>query len=187
MKRDLNQDLAYLKSAAEDLEAYLLSPVLFWPLSGSKGVSLQGESSQLTPGNLLLCKKRVNNGNWSDDERKTIGEINSRIQQILEKWQSTWQKKAAEDLAKRIKVWTDYLTNLAQSPQRLRGDYAYNVRQRVILQLLSDEIKAGEPENSLKVLDQRLRNIVQTGDFLWEKELAKGFPAELFWYLYVNP
>lgn len=187
MGRDIRYDLAYITAAAEDLEEYLLSNVLFWPLSGAKGASLQGDSAQLTPGNLLLSLTRVKSFDWSPEEAGILSKAEKTISHILERWQSNWSRKAQEDFKKRLGLWRDYLEGMASAPQSLRGDYAYNIRLRVILELLAEQPGLDNLRASLVNLDQRLRGLVTPGDFVWEEDVRSGFPQDKFWFLYASP
>ncbi len=187
MGRHIRYDLEYITAAAKDLEEYLLSQVLFWPLSGAKGESLQGDSAQLTPGNLLLSLKRVKYFNWPPEDAAILAKAEKAIAQILERWQSNWSKKAQEDFKKRLALWSDYLEGMASAPQSLRGDYAYNIRLRVILELLAEQPGLDHLRASLANLDQRLRSLVTSGEFVWEEDLRSGFPQDQFWFLYANP
>jgi len=187
MAKGLNPDLAFFRSALGELEEYLLSSVIYWPLSSANGESLRGGSIQLTPGNLLLIQKKVNAASWSEESGQIIQPLNANFAKICEKWRANWEKKVAQDFQQRLRLWSEYLDSLAKTPKPTRGDFPYNVRQRVILQLLSDQLGKMEQESKLKILDQRLQNLTQPGHFLWEKELEQGFPKDFFWYLYVKP
>ena len=69
-----------------------------------------------------------------------------------------------------------------------QASYAYQVRDRVILDLLDAELSiAGEMEHqNMLVLDQTLHKLTKPGTFIWEMDIRPGFPIEKYWYLYVS-
>ncbi|HBA90671.1 MAG TPA: hypothetical protein DCZ08_02485, partial [Anaerolineaceae bacterium] len=55
----LDNDLAFLHASAPVLEDYLLSDVLYFPVTGEHGRQLSGDTTRLTLGNLLLSLRRL--------------------------------------------------------------------------------------------------------------------------------
>ncbi len=187
--RNQHNDLEYLMAAAADLQQYLLSPHLFWTLSGPRGAALQGDSDQLTPGNLVLTLRRLKTAPMSEEDFRVYSVLRVSVDQTLNQWQANWIKKAAQDFTKRLDLWSDYLHALHKSPQDHRSDYAFNVRNRVILELLLEIIP--EPEESVRqylaALDSRLAGRVKSVDFIWEETIQAAFPADRYPYLYQIP
>jgi len=64
--------------------------------------------------------------------------------------------------------------------------YGYEVRLRVLLNLLGAEIKEVESalQEHLDSLDLLLQALFISGEFIWESELADGFPVDQYWYLW---
>lgn len=189
MMPDVNQDAAFIRSAAGELEDYLLSASLFWQLSGEKGVPLRGDSDQLTPGNLLLSMARLEGwqqAGTSVDESTRAAII--AIDQTRNRWQSAWWKKCDQDWNHRFGLWR---RNLAEWKQETRGqmpaEYAYHVRQRVILDLLIADggVHPLEGMSRLQPLDSVLRQWAGKGKFIWHEALQARFPLPDYWYLYV--
>ena len=181
-------DQNYIRAAAQELETYLLSSVLFWPLTGHKGAALKGDSSQLTPGNLLLSLKRLHARADSMAEGVMDLEQVAHIERLREQWRSNWQKKARQELDHRLTLWKNYLDNLTGMPQHLRGDFQSNIRQRVVLELLMIDLNpAGQAQAAvLAALDERLRAISQPRAFIWDDSVKSGFPGDPFWFLYIQ-
>ncbi len=185
----LEQDLTYLRSTVPDLEQYLLSSALFWPLSARGKESAPVGATQLTIGNLLLSRRRLETAAVagllvSADLASLSGEIDA----IRSRWKSNWDQKAAREVASRLKQWDHYCSELS-SEEGKRGDYPYNVRQRVMLGLLLADLDRPEPRDRahLELLDRRLKSVTRTAEFVWETALQSGFPPDEFWYLYREP
>lgn len=181
-------DQGYIRAAAQELEAYLLSSVLFWPLTGPKGAVLKGDSSQLTPGNLLLSLKRSRARAGSMDLSAMDPEQVVHIEHLRSQWRSNWQKKAGQELDHRLTLWKNYLNNLVGTPHHLRGDFQSNVRQRVIVELLRIDLNPADQAQAtqLAALDDQLRAISQPGPFIWDDAVMPGFSDGSFWFLYIQ-
>lgn len=181
-----SHDAAFLQSAAQVLENYLLSEVLFWPLQHEKGAMLGGDSDQLTPGNLLLSLARLSNEELAEISVKAALQ---RIDEVRRQWKSAWINKCHKEWEQRLRLWLHYLDDLLREDGRvLPPDYSFHVRQRVILDLLTKEIVELPPDKRLKLqnADEMLRSLTQPGEFIWQKSLQEHFPASSFWYLYVK-
>lgn len=184
--RNQSNDLAYISAAVGDLQEYLLSSHLFWPITGKKGVLLTGDTDQLTPGNVLLALFRLKAAALSQEEYQAFTKNQTLLNETIQKWRSNWKRKSEYEFKKRLDLWSDYLQNLFSEPQSHRGDYPFHVRNRFILDLLIDEI--GEPEPAVRQLitsqDAHFYRATQKGPFVWEQAIQKAFPEETFPYLY---
>lgn len=167
-------DRTYFQAALDELETYLLSNELYWQLS-VPGVSL----SRLTLGNLLLTRLRIQARGF------LLPEQESRLEQIRWRWQTAWEKKARHEFNSRLNLWKNYLEDYFESPSNYAADYPQEVRLRVILALLHQEISFPLPEEeALARLDARLRAAFIPGPFVWEADLSIAFPQQTWWYLY---
>ena len=182
----VNEDRALLYLAVEELQRYLLSNELYWPLFTNQKMKLVNPRSRLTPGNLLLSIKRLSSMH-SDEDRRDL--INSKIQQfesVRNEWKSHWLQKAEKEYTARMDLWHAYLQDLFEDHSSHALNYAYAVRWRVILKLL-EETGVTPTEVStitLSSLDDSLRNISEPSDLIWGEEFCSAFPEDDFWFLY---
>jgi hypothetical protein len=189
-------DLRYLKAGVEELEQYLLSVQLYWPVHV---VTPAGGTPypRLTPGELLLARGKLRayslspgyNDEVASPVRAEIDRLEGDFKTIRSKWRTNWGKKAAQDFSARLALWRNYLGEYRKVPDDQAPFYAYEVRSRVILQLLEPEA-VGIPVAELdmrKGLDTLLRAILISGEFIWESALETGFPKADYWYLYGQP
>lgn len=180
----LENDLAFLRASAPVLEDYLLSDVLYYPITGEHGHTLTGDSTRLTLGNLLLSEKRAR-AVETESSADLAGVVN-QIAAARSQWLSLWKIKIAKEIPNRLMLWKNYLNDLGDEPGGQVGDYPYNVRLRVILDLLlaeSDGLWVGE-KAMIQALDHKLKAKGSSGPFVWDHRLENSFPADPFWYLY---
>jgi hypothetical protein len=105
---------------------------------------------------------------------------------VRSRWRVAWGKKAAKSFSVRLRMWADFLNELREQPEEHVGRYAYEVRWRVMLQLLLPDAAGVEQAelDLLKTLDAVLRNNLVGDEFNWDPLLARGFPTDEFWFLY---
>ena len=169
-----HDDRPYLKAAFEVLEDYLKSDALYWPLDvrPPKGAP---PYPQLTVGNVLLALRR-------QEALGGVGDFPLRLRALKGQWGAHWQQKAAREAQARLRQWRNYL----QETTDRAPYYHYEVRERVILALLAEDLGSLPPEvaAALNTLDGVLRGVFREGAFVWADALQTVFPREPFWFLY---
>jgi hypothetical protein len=175
----LAQDLAFIQAGLDELEAYLLSDELYWPLSGPAGLP------RLTIGGLLLAGKRLSARSSSPADAARLSGLETRLDATRSKWRAAWENKSRREVHARLDLWQNYLADYRQSPETHCESYPQQVQWRVLLQLLSGEFKVPPKEvEILAELDKMMRPFWLPGNFVWELELALAFPEPEFWFLY---
>lgn len=160
------EDRRFLEAALVELKDYLLSDVLFYPLTAPL--------PRLTLGGLLLAQRRLH-------AYENVSPLDVQLDTLRTKWRAAWEKKAAQELGTRLTLWRNYLDDCREE-EALLGNYPREVRWRVMLALLSAELPQDSAE--LNALDLRLRAKFRTGAFIWDEQLANQFPQDDFWFLY---
>lgn len=175
--------LKYLKLAIPDLESYVLSPTVFWPLPSASSSINEPGMDQMTLGGVILSLKVITA--FSLPEAITFSDV---INDIRERWRSNWAKKAAREFAQRVHNWEHTIQELTRQSAGRLNVYRGQVRNRVILELLKDEIPPEKPTElgALVSLDSTLRNLFVPGEFLWDTPLQSVFPQPRFWFLYLT-
>jgi hypothetical protein len=180
----LERDWAYLEAATENLEEYLHSSILYYPLGNTKKVK---GLLQLTLGNLLVTTKRLNAAQWNAEDLLRLAGFLSDIEDIHKSWRANWNKKTEQEVPARLSLWQNSLREWADHREHTLVGYRHQVRWRVILHLLISESGSHfREEQVLAGLDARLRMISNPGGFVWEPELEQGFSRQEYWYLYLN-
>ena len=162
----LAEDRRYLEAALAELKNYLLSDVLFYPLTAPM--------PRLTIGGMLLAQRRLH-------AQKSASPLDFELDTLRTKWRAAWEKKSAKELDARLTLWRNYLNDY-RNDENQADHYRHEVRWRVMSELLLDEISQGSAE--LVGLDQLLRAKFQSGEFIWNDTLKREFPQDKFWFLY---
>jgi len=112
--------------------------------------------------------------------------LTRQVETLATKWRVAWEAKAVREFLSRLRQWGNYLNEVQRDPQEHAVYYRYEVRVRVIAELLRDQIGDYEGKDSdlTKKLDQRLRAQFMPGDFIWTEGLKGGFPKDGFWFLW---
>lgn len=176
----INDDRVFLETVLPELPDFLLSKELYWLIGARSGVS-QANFPQLSLGNVRLAEARLKAGSTT----ATDAGLFVSIDQLYQKWRSNWARKAGLEFTNRLKLWKDRLVELLGNPSP--AIYRYDVRLRVILALLEDDLLSRLPiqeQEYLSGLDARLRATSIQTDFIWDASIQAGFPADRFWYLY---
>jgi hypothetical protein len=184
--KDKTYDLAFLRNGLDELESYLLSDELFWPMTGHP----PGQSTsffKLTLGNLLLSMQRLSayalTGSFTPQENAEYTKLRTLVDTIQQKWQVSWQKKADQEFPSRFKQWVNVLNEIKNDRYNNAAYYANDVRTRVLLDLLTPYSTESQGYD-LSPLDAALRNMLKPAPFLWGEALEPGFPEKTYWYLY---
>lgn len=177
-------ELGYLNAALIVLEDYLLSADVYWTLVATPPAG-SPEYPTLTLGTLLLMLQKLKARQLTPDQKAELMRLESEINRVQSDWKSTWEKKAARGFAARLSLWRNFIEEYRQNPENNADRYAYEVNRRVMLDLLRSTANLTEAEvELLDGLDRFLRTAFIAGAFIWEPELAAGFHADRFWYLY---
>ncbi len=185
-------DLMYMSNGLVILEDYLFSNDLYRPIMESPP---HGEPPfpVLTPGGLLLAHQRL--AAWTNFapaltnfDNSAFNHIRLQFNEIRSHWRTAWERKVAQDLHSRLTQWRNFLEDIREKPSENADRYAYEVRLRVMIELLQGELPSVSKDivDSIKGMDAILRSYCQTGSFVWQAEFQAGFPPENFPYLYVQ-
>jgi hypothetical protein len=179
----MEQDLEYVRQVVPELERYILSKEVYWPLpNAAKNGSPQ---NRLNLGELLLREKRLRADLAHSVNRKDAAGLLQQIDDLRSRWKSNWENKAVNEFPVQLRLWNNYLQDYFQDPEEYYRDYPREVKRRVILQLLLQQAPIPQDyQATLYHFDQRLKGKFDHQDFIWDKELMEVFPSIDFWFLY---
>ncbi len=166
----MKTDADFLTEALPEMQDYLFSKELFWPLSASL--------PRLTIGGTLLALARL-----SVVEPALAQKRRQELESVRGRWRTMWEQKAARETANRLRLWNQFLAETRSSPGKESGFYPQEVRNRAMLDFLLEEVPNAPERSALMDLDTVLKGRLHPGMFVWPG-LEQGFPAERFWYLY---
>jgi hypothetical protein len=181
----IEYDLRYLRAALVDLEGYLFSQEIYWPV-GVTPPHGDPPYPRLTMGGILLSRKSLEARPMEPAQAVEMKELIHRLDETKLKWQVAWGTKAARSFSSRLNQWKNFIEEYRKEPGNNQDRYAYEVRGRTMLQLLqpeTNEIPPGELE-LLAGLDLILADYFLEGSFVWGSELTPCFPTPQFYYLY---
>lgn len=183
--KSFEYDLRYLQAGLDGIEDYLLSDEVFWPMSAHPPEGAP-DYPRLTLDGLLLSEARLLAYPVTHPQEVQRQQINTDLDQVRSKWRVAWEKKAGRCFSARLRMWGDYLEEYRSNVQENADRYAYEVRLRVMLQLLLAEVgEEGQTEAALlSGLDRYLHSLLERDGFIWEPEVQQGFPEATYWYLY---
>jgi len=177
----LKKEAVFLKAALPELKNYLFSKELYWSLAPILDLSQSADLTTLTPGNLLLCRARLKARPALPKEELLLGNLD----EICHRWKAHWFQKIEKEIPARLTLWGNALTE-AQEEGFTPASYRYQVRLRVILELLSAELPVTPLlyQKQIPALDQLLKAMTLPGSFVWEPEVMPAFPESDYWFLY---
>ena len=185
----VERDLRFLEGAVEQLKTYLLSNEMYWPLRLG---TIAGEEPYppLTPGNLLLFRARLrgrqDGGTLEHGHKVSFLEVEEQLDALTKAWQVAWEGKLRRETMSRMEQWKIKLDEISADLPNRSGYYKGDVRERVLIELLVDELgERALMEIALLIsLDERLRGLTVEGAFLWDDDLQDIFDKAKYWYLY---
>lgn len=170
------EEETFLIDSATDLQGYLESNVLFWPL--------RAHSQPLTPANLLLAERKLSHKDLP--VHHSLQNALAQIDHVRRTMRGAWQKKEVLEFSARRNQFSTIIADLTTG-DGTGVDYRVIARLRTLLHLLcEDTIDCHASQNSLEELDFTLRSCLVPGEFIWSKEFETVFPKSQFWFLYAH-
>lgn len=178
-------DIDYLREGLAVLKDYLLSNDLYWTVHASLPADSPPFPS-LTPGGLVLAHQRLAGRRLGASEAADFSKLDEEFRLMRDHWRTAWERKATQDLKARLNQWRNFLEDYRKDSANHADRYSYEVRLRVMIDLLAAEIPGEQVQTgeALIALDGILRASLISGKFLWESELEPAFPSKRYWYLY---
>lgn len=182
--KSVEYDLRYFEAGLESLEEYLLTDDMFYPLA-VKPPDGEPDYPRLTLGWLLLTGARLKGRDVDAVQKVRLEKAFTDFDRNRAKWRVAWEKKARHCFQTRARMWGNYLDEYRENPHDNADRYPYEVRLRVMLELLGGEFSQQQAEaDMLRGSDGFLRAALVMNGFIWEKEIQEGFPQDKYWYLY---
>jgi len=181
-------DLKFLQASIPELQSYILSREIFWPVYYGNFQTAAG-MSKLTIGNIYLAIERLKA--FDDLPPAVFIQVSSAINEFetfKSKWKTNLKNKGIEELSARINLWMNYLNEIDKKSHFNKAEYANNVRWRAIVQLLLDnDVPLDEKaRNHLNSCDTLLRREFCETHFVWDTAYQNHFDQVKFWYLYLE-
>ncbi len=177
-------DIAFARAGVPELENYLLSKEVYWPINLAAPAGMPGYP-RFTLGWLLLALQRYSALALTPAQSAVLNSLEQEVYVISQRWRHAWEAKATQEFKARLTLWTNYLNDYREDPENQAGRYAYEVQRRVMLSLLLPFARPHQAQTDLlKALDTLVLAMLVPGPFTWDRGYEPSFPREPFWYLY---
>lgn len=184
----LARDVDIIEEMSGQMAEYMDSDVMFWPMSRS-GMPM------LTLGGYLMREHRLNRlaGLLSPEIQARASTAISHFNQVLSTRVVRFEAKAQQELQARLRQWEEYLKDVERGSADRSSNYETAVETRAMIAALIDRLSMPpyqldeRPAQHLSLLDTRLQNAWQPGDFIWPEDWAAAYPQPEFWWLYGTP
>jgi hypothetical protein len=175
----------------QELEDFLLSEQVFWPLGGNPEQN-QPPFPNLSVGQLALTLKELEalEDDLKPEQNMQWTALRDRAMELRSKWTTAMAQKSLAESSTRVNLWRANLNDIKEAGGA-SGNYPYEVRHRVILELLSELIELLDDDpirEQVQGLDGMLRTMLSgPSGFIWEAPLSKVYPSDKYWFLYRRP
>ncbi|MEM7331674.1 MAG: hypothetical protein AAF490_06260 [Chloroflexota bacterium] len=183
---ELEKDLRQMADMAGEIEDYIKSDVLFWPM---------GSGPRLTFGGYLMRQHRIL---ALADSLDAAGQalLNTAVSQFnnaLHEKVVRLETKVHTELNARLRQWEAFLGDLKNETIVSRGFFANGVEPRIMIEMLVRKMQTppyrleGRIISSLEAHDRRLRRRWSKGEFVLDPVWEEAYPDDEFWYLHGLP
>jgi hypothetical protein len=184
----LRRDLDILEAMASEMDEYLRSQTLFWPM-------MKGNLPRLTIGGYLtrqhrlLALRDLLDASEQDRLDTAIGQFeDSLVEKVVR-----LEERANEELRARLRQWGEYLKELHDRSLGMGDFYSSHVQTRAMLSSLVMKLQEQpyvldqQVLEQLDVYDNVLRNFWKPGAFIWPDGWQPAYPTPEYWWLYGRP
>lgn len=171
----LDRDLAVLEAMAAEMDEYLRSDVLFWPLRGR-------DLPRLTLGGFLMRQHRLLElrDMLSMAEQERLHETIRRYHHALEEKVVRFEQKAHAELEARLRQWREYLRDVQGGSGA--AYYPTAVETRAMIRALVSQLRVSpyqlddELPPQIALLDRELSRYWEPDDFVWPFDWRPAYP-----------
>jgi len=184
----LENDLEIVEAMASEMNEYLNSDVLFWPMQ-------KGDFPRLTIGGYLIRQHRLNGLRelLDNEQRSRLDAVIDLFNQALVEKVVRFEERAHQEIQARMRQWSEYLKEAGTESLSIGNYYASAVEPRAMIAAILDKLEMPPYEldksipQQLVVYDNALRRHWLPGTFIWPEEWAPAYPKSEYWWLYGRP
>ena len=184
----LRRDLEILEAMAAEMDEYLCSKTLFWPM-------MKGNLPRLTIGGYLMRQHRLEalRDLLDDSDQDRMNTAMENFNAALVEKIVSFESRAHDELRARLRQWGEYLKELHDMSLGMGDYYPSHVQTRAMIAALVHKLKERPYElderiqEQLEVYDNVLGNYWMPGDFTWPLDWIPAYPEAEYWWLYGQP
>ncbi len=184
----LAHDLEILQAMADQMDDYLCSETLFWPMGYS-------DMPNLTLGGYWLRQHRLTGlrSLLTSEQQAQLDAAVQTFNTAVAEWVVRTETRAHTELEARVRQWGEYLRDLADKKSPDIASYPVRVEVRAIIAALVNQLRqppyalTDTAANGMVSLDKGLRARFASGEFVWPDEWQPAYPEAEYWWLYGRP
>lgn len=180
-------DLNAVEAMVAELENYIVQDDVYRTiLSPTPAGNIK---LRMSGGDLLARLHRLQGerGALSAEEQTRLDVAQAEADKIIYSLRTRFLERLTREMKARLDSLTWFLDDWDSDPQRGKGDYPFEIRNRQRIEEILKQLQANPPGDLLSALskvDRRLKQHTQKSDFIWDTPLEKVYPPETYWYLY---
>jgi len=168
----LRRDLQILEAMAAEMDEYLRSQTLFWPM-------MKSNLPRLTIGGYLLRQHRLESLQdlLDDTDQERLNGAKDNFNTALVEKIVRFEGRAHDELRARLRQWGEYLKELHDKSLGMGDYYKSHVQTRAMIAALVQKLRERPYEldervqEQLEIYDKVLRNYWTPGEFTWPVEI----------------
>ena len=184
----LRRDLQILEAMAAEMDEYLRSQTLFWPM-------IKSNLPRLTIGGYLMRQHRLESLQdlLDDTEQERLNGAKDNFNTALVEKIVRFEGRAHDEMRARLRQWGEYLKELHDKSLGMGDYYKSHVQTRAMIAALVQKLRERPYEldervqEQLEIYDKVLRNYWTPGEFTWPVEWKPAYPESDYWWLYGQP
>ena len=147
---------------------------------------------QMSGGDLLtrIFRLAAERDRLTSDQQARFDRARKQAEATIYSLRTRFHERLNREVKARLDTLNWFLDECMLDPQRSRSEYPFEMRNRQRIDVIRLELGSDltpELKTLLNRVDERIRLIVKSADFIWDQRLESVFPREKFWYLYVRP
>lgn len=190
MAEDPAHDLAIVRAMNEELEEYIVEDELYRTIT----VSLPSgdQMLQMTGADLLtrLYRLQGERSQLSAEEQSIFDTVKESVERTIYSLRTRFHKRLEREIKARLDSLKWFLDDCAADSQRCYVEFPFEMRNRQRIEEAIKELDGPLPDElrkQLRQIDDRIRLVAVSSEFLWDERLKSIFPADPYWYLYQRP
>jgi hypothetical protein len=190
MAEDPETDLEITEAMVADLEEYIVKDELYRTLIVR--TSAGDQNLRMTGGALLARLHRLQgerNG-LGPGLQQRVDAAQSKANEVIRSLRGRFHARLYREVRARLDSLRWFLDECFEDRQRCRSEFPFEMRNRQRIEEILKEVGSNLPaelRDGLRVIDKRIRDAAQPGEFTWDPRVQKIYPPERYWYLYLRP
>ena len=190
---DIDQDLKEAEAMVKVLDPYIYEDQLYRRVGGA-GIFSRSNIPYMTLGAVLLRLRRLRTleDQLSSAQEATLAQLEEQHDSIHQEWRVHYEKKLVKEAASRLDAMRMFFDECEQNPKLCASAYMPEALRRTIVQetlraMTQMQVESADVNAKKAQIDQKLRGVVRSSEFIWSDLLQSVYPEDEYWWLYHRP